>query len=112
MTGTASIGLVSSEHLLCRRRFFVQSTTIDRHSHGGGVAPVLFSSLEPLSGGLDFPTITLPGYCRSIQVIVLAARRSSVCMARAICSSLVSSILLWLIPRKDWTNNITVGIPA
>src|ERR1700730_17286498 len=51
-------------------------------------------------------------YGRSTHAIVLLASRSRVRTASIIWSSLVSSILLWLIPRKDWTNNITVGIPA
>src|SRR5664279_286456 len=44
--------------------------------------------------------------------IVFVANRSSACTASSRCSSFVSSSFVCESPSSDWTNTITVGIPA
>src|SRR5271165_485625 len=48
----------------------------------------------------------------AMKCIAFSASLSNAITESSICSSLVSSILLWLIPSKLWTNIITVGMPA
>src|SRR5580693_8430483 len=47
-----------------------------------------------------------------IHFIVFSASLSKAVTHSSRCSSLVSSILLWLMPWRLWTNIITVGTPA
>src|SRR6266496_6857492 len=47
-----------------------------------------------------------------IHAIAFSASRSKAVTHNSRCSSFVSSILLWLMPCRLWTNIITVGTPA
>ena len=46
------------------------------------------------------------------HAIAFSANRSNAATHNSRCSSRVSSILLWLMPCRLWTNIITVGTPA
>src|SRR6201981_1121053 len=81
-----------------------------------GVVAIFLHHFERMrvhtSVSLNHRNHTIVQRCLTIQSIVLDARRSSTTTDISRCSSLVSSILLWLIPPRDCTNIITVGIPA